>query len=288
LRSDLKSFDYLLNEEDERKGGAWKYVALIILLAVALGFGYVRWRSQTQGWFKASKPTAGDQTADDSNANSATPSPAPAAAQDVARNQPPAQPSSQPAAASQPVADTGKGATPAAGNAPAATSPPASTDSPAPSATPTPATKPAAKSDADDADSAPAAKADAPETAPASKQPVPARAAKPTPTIPKPDMSNVVAEATQYIYGKGVTQDCDRGLRLLKPAANQSDPRAMIQMGALYSAGLCAPRDLPTAYRWFALALRKEPDNASVGSDLQKLWSEMTPPERQLAIRLTH
>ena len=96
-----------------------------------------------------------------------------------------------------------------------------------------------------------------------------------------------VIEAQRYLYGKGVKQDCDRGLRLLKPAADQANPKAMIEMGALYSAGLCTPRDLPTAYRWFALALRKDPDNQAVQIDLQKLWGEMTQPERQLAIRLT-
>jgi TPR repeat protein len=74
---------------------------------------------------------------------------------------------------------------------------------------------------------------------------------------------------------------------LLKPSANQGNPKAMVEMGALYSAGLCTPRDLPTAYRWFALALRKDPSNDSIQADLQKLWGEMTQPERQLAIRLT-
>jgi TPR repeat protein len=76
-------------------------------------------------------------------------------------------------------------------------------------------------------------------------------------------------------------------LRILKPSADEGDPKAMIEMGALYSAGLCTPRDLPTAYRWFALALRKDPENQLVQTDLQKLWSEMTQPERQLAIRLS-
>jgi hypothetical protein len=61
----------------------------------------------------------------------------------------------------------------------------------------------------------------------------------------------------------------------------------MIEMGALYSAGLCTPRDLPTSYRWFALALRKDPENQAVQKDLSKLWSEMTQPERQLAIKLS-
>jgi TPR repeat protein len=95
------------------------------------------------------------------------------------------------------------------------------------------------------------------------------------------------AEAERYVYGQGVTQDCDRGLRLLKPAAVHSNARAMESLGALYSSGTCAPRDLPTAYRWFALALRQEPENQRVQSDLQDLWSKMTQPERQLAIKLS-
>jgi TPR repeat protein len=69
--------------------------------------------------------------------------------------------------------------------------------------------------------------------------------------------------------------------------ASQKNPKAMIEMGALYSAGLCTPHDLPTAYYWFALASRKDPSNESINADLQKLWGEMTQPERQLAIKLT-
>jgi TPR repeat protein len=96
-----------------------------------------------------------------------------------------------------------------------------------------------------------------------------------------------VTEAERYIYGRGVRQDCDHGMRLLKPAAEQSNPNAMISLGALYSTGTCAPRDLPSAYRWFALALHKQPDNQPLQDDLQKLWSHMTQPERQLAIKLS-
>jgi TPR repeat protein len=84
-----------------------------------------------------------------------------------------------------------------------------------------------------------------------------------------------------------VPQDCERGLHQLKPAAEQSDPKAMISLGALYATGVCTPRDLPTAYRWFALALRKQPDNQPLQESLQKIWAQMTPPERQLAIKLS-
>ena len=116
-------------------------------------------------------------------------------------------------------------------------------------------------------------------------------AAPPDTPAPKPHAASKpidpVVEAQKYIYGRGVSQDCDHGLRILKPAANQGNPKAMVEMGALYSAGLCTPHDLPTAYRWFALALRKDPSNDSIQTDLQKLWGEMTQPERQLAIKLT-
>lgn len=111
--------------------------------------------------------------------------------------------------------------------------------------------------------------------------------AKPAAVVPKLKPVDSVAEAHKYLYGDGVTQNCDRGLKLLKPAADRANTRAMVEMGALYSAGLCTPKDLPTAYRWFAMALRKEPDNNDVQADLQKLWGEMTQPERQLAIKLS-
>jgi TPR repeat protein len=94
-----------------------------------------------------------------------------------------------------------------------------------------------------------------------------------------------VQEAERYIYGRGVPQDCDHGVRLLK--ADQTDAKAMISLGGLYTTGTCTPRDLPTAYRWFAMALHKDPDNQALQNDLQKLWSQMTQPERQLAIKLS-
>jgi TPR repeat protein len=98
---------------------------------------------------------------------------------------------------------------------------------------------------------------------------------------------DAVTEAERYINGRGVPQNCDRGLRMLKTAAEQSNAGAMISLGALYSTGSCTPRDLPTSYRWFALALHKEPNDQALQDDLQKLWSQMTPAERQLAIKLS-
>ncbi|MGA9807359.1 MAG: hypothetical protein WBQ56_06650, partial [Candidatus Sulfotelmatobacter sp.] len=179
--------------------------------------------------------------------------------------------------------ETGAQPTTPPNTAPAPSTPPQS----APPANPSPDTtagKPTG-SEATEKSDAPAADSEAPASNP--KPDVSTRAAlrerKPTPVTPV----DPTAEAERYIYGRGVRQDCDRGLRLLKPAAAQSNVKAMISLGALYSSGTCTPRDLPTAYRWFALALHKQPDNQPLQDDLQKLWSQMTQPERQLAIKLS-
>lgn len=308
--SSSRNLDYLLEDDEEpKRGGAGKWILMLVALALAVGFGYLRWKDQGFSWLNSGtkKPAAAttatdDSTAPSSNAPAATPAPA---------VNPPAT-----ATGSQPTTDSAASSSPAAPN-PAASSPPASTPAPAPgssatstatnatppatpassalstnagspnSASPTsvPAAKEAAPKDSND-DASDSADTDKPQPAPAATKPAPVAAAKPTPVRPARTL-DPVTEAQKYIYGKGAPQDCDRGMRLLKPAADQSNTKAMVEMGALYSAGLCTPRDLPTAYRWFALALRKDPDNQAVQTDLQKLWGEMTQPERQLAIRLS-
>jgi len=96
-----------------------------------------------------------------------------------------------------------------------------------------------------------------------------------------------VAMGERYLYGRGVPQDCTRGLRYVRPAADQSIPKAMITMGALYATGHCLSRDLPTAYRYFALALRKDPENGALKQNAEMVWGQMTASERQQAIRMT-
>jgi zinc-ribbon domain/Sel1 repeat len=276
------NLDYLLEDEEEpRHGGGAKFILILLALALAVGLGYLRWKNHGFPWLSssASKPSAAAQNSDATDTSSTTP-PASTTSTTPAAAQPAADPAAGPPAASSttnPVTATAPSsappatadATPASGaaNSPAdpATAPPVpAAKEPAPAATDTPP--------------APSPKAHKAADAPTLKPRAGIMAAKP---------ADPVAEAQKYLYGRGVTQDCDRGLRLLKPAANQSNPKAMIEMGALYSAGLCTPHDLPTAYRWFALALRKDPDNQAVQTDLQKLWGEMTQPERQLAIKLS-
>jgi len=111
---------------------------------------------------------------------------------------------------------------------------------------------------------------------------------------PKPDAAanssaddRQVAAAERYLYGKGVATNCDRAMGILRPAAEKGNAKARTQLGALYSTGHCVARDLPNAYRWFALALRVDHDNSTVEQNLQMIWRQMSPAERQLAIKLT-
>ena len=269
------NLDYLLEDEEHPKGGAGKFILIVVALALAVGFGYLRWRNQGLPFLgsRAVKPSAATESTGAADASSPAPSSASSSAE--------APGSSQPGAVESPgaAAPTASSATPPATPTTGATQP-----GPAP----------AGGGTGGDSDSAAAAQpstaknstAAAPDVVPATTEKV-----KPAPKPRAADRplraADPVAEAQKYIYGKGVRQDCDRGLRLLKPVADQANPKAMIEMGALYSAGLCTPRDLPTSYRWFALALRKDPNNQSLQADLNKLWGEMTQPERQLAIKLS-
>jgi len=299
-----RNLDYLLDDEDEPKGGAGKIFLILIALALALGFGYLRWRHEglSSLWPAGQSKSSAAQTAeapppatDATSTTPATPAPAPAAA-----SSPPADAGastgqttgspSQPAAAAADSSSPPAGTAAVAPPAPDTSAPSAAADhsanaaSPPGSASAPPADKPATD-DSGAVTASPASSEASTEPAPAAK-PVtkPRPAPKPTPAKP----IDQVTEAEKYIYGRGgMRQDCERGLRMLRPAAEQSNPRAMISLGALYSTGVCAPRDLPTAYRWFALALRKQPDNQPLQENLQRLWAQMTQPERQLAVKLS-
>lgn len=287
-----RNLDYLLEDDEPRHGGSGKYILILVALALALGLGYLRWKNQGFAWLNAApkKPAAATQDSNSSDSNPSTPPSTAANSSSTPATQPTP---TQPATSTPPAADNS-----AANPAPATTAPAPAQSSPAQSA---PATQPPHSDAGNSTAATPAASTPAASTtqppAPADTDSdaapatAPTKAAAPVEPKPRPVAKPVkvdpVVEAQKYLYGKGVTQNCDHGLRILKPAADAANPKAMIEMGALYSAGLCTPRDLPTAYRWFALALHKDPDNQSVQTDLQKLWGEMTQPERQLAIRLS-
>jgi hypothetical protein len=287
-RSSYERADYLLDDDDEEPKGGWgKWVLVLVALVLAAGFGYLRWKQGGFDWVMGgNKPAATEQSSQNPADSGSAPPPATNSSSPAPANT--ASPAPSPAAANNspntPASDNANPTPPAAQPAP-----PAANTAPNDSARPSPDPMPAATNTAP----APSSKAaqsndntsdtDSEATAPAAK-PAPAiqKPRKPTPITP----ADNTAEAERYIYGNGVRQDCDRGMRMLKSAA-ESNPKAMVSMGALYSTGTCAPRDLPTAYRWFALALHKQPDSQVLQDDLQKLWGQMTPPERQLAIKLS-
>ena len=89
-----------------------------------------------------------------------------------------------------------------------------------------------------------------------------------------------------YLYGRAVPENCDEAVKNLKAASAKSNARARSAFGTMYATGHCVPRDLPTSYLWFALALRVDPNNQILEKDLSAVWNQMTPPERQMATRM--
>ncbi len=307
---------YLLEDENEPRSGWGKWILVVVALALAAGFGYLHWKSGGFDWLNAAdkKPAAttaqtpdSGQSGTDSGATASSAAPqlgasgagtgVPAAGAASAGESGTPQTTSSETAPSQPSSPQSSGqGTPSQGappqSAPTIQSVPSQSSdqqsTPQSNAGDSRAPGSASQAGSSDSDTRSAAAEASPRAV--ARKPVAAKPALAKPTAAKPAAPksvDSVTEAERYIYGRGAAQDCDHGLRLLKPAAEQSNVKAMISLGALYSTGTCTPRDLPTAYRWFALALHKEPDNQVLQTDLQNLWSKMTPPERQLAIKLS-
>jgi len=98
-------------------------------------------------------------------------------------------------------------------------------------------------------------------------------------------VEDLEAEGEKYLYGNGVPENCTRARTNLLAAAQRSSAQAESVLGTMYATGHCATRDLPTAYRWFSRSLRKDASNTRIEQDLKVLWNQMTPEERQLALR---
>jgi hypothetical protein len=122
------------------------------------------------------------------------------------------------------------------------------------------------------------------------KEPARTREPKPTPSHPagaaaagtSPD-ADLELSGEKFLYGNGVPQNCARAESSLRTAAMHGNSKAETVLGTMYATGHCVGRDLPSAYRWFARALHEEPQNSRISADLQVLWRQMTPQEKQLA-----
>ena len=120
------------------------------------------------------------------------------------------------------------------------------------------------------------------ETASATRPAIPAKAA------PADDSGSAAfRKGEAYLYGRGgMTENCAEAVKNLKSASVSGNAKARSTFGTMYATGHCVPRDLPTAYSWFAAALQVDPNNQILEKDLTALWNQMTPPERQLATKL--
>jgi hypothetical protein len=120
----------------------------------------------------------------------------------------------------------------------------------------------------------------------ASHTPAPKPTPKPVETASavkaSPD-ADLELSGERYLYGTGVPQNCTRAESSLRTAATHGNSKAQTVLGTMYATGHCVGRDLPTAYRWFARALHQDPQNTRISADLQVLWRQMTPQEKQLA-----
>jgi hypothetical protein len=163
---------------------------------------------------------------------------------------------------------------------------------------------PAAPAATDNAESAksdsagPADSADSKDQHGTETVPVPAQetqAVKPTPAKSKKSSVEQVpvsagtdeleTEGEKYLYGNGVPANCALAQKSLLAAAARSSGKAESVLGTMYATGHCATRDLAMSYRWFARALHQDPNNIRIEQDLKVLWNQMTPEERQVALR---
>ena len=120
---------------------------------------------------------------------------------------------------------------------------------------------------------APVAKPPAAQPSHTAKKPPPAKAASAAAVEP---VSEVAASSSD---------DCEKQMPRLRKAALGPDAKAKADLGLAYYTGRCAPRDLPTAYHWYALALRAAPESPLVSAQLEAIWKQMSPAERQLALK---
>lgn len=98
------------------------------------------------------------------------------------------------------------------------------------------------------------------------------------------DSDQPVRLAETYLLGRGTPQNCDRGVEILRDAANRGNYRAQIKLGALYATGNCVSLDRVQAYRFFTRALQAKPNNTWVEHNRSMLWAHMDEQERQQAI----
>jgi hypothetical protein len=278
--ADSRSLSYLLEDETPQHRG--RNLILIVLLAAVAAAGW-HWRQDLRAVasrFLSSPPPAGN--AQDAN----SPPAATASTSESARVNGASADNKVQQPAQAPVGQSGdQTATPQA-----AAASDTSDSTQAPQANQSQADQPPANDSqatnrpqpSDSASTTPGAKSDDSGDA-AAERPAPVRKAAKLQT--QSGVEDLEAEGEKYLYGNGVQENCTRARTSLLAAAQRSSAQAESVLGTMYATGHCATRDLPTAYRWFSRSLRKDASNTRIEQDLKVLWNQMTPEERQLALR---
>jgi cytoskeletal protein RodZ len=288
LAEDPKTeFHYLYEDEPPRSYAGM--IFFILLLAVVGGAGYWQWKHHGFPFNRLGATTA-QQSASPSEV-------APAQSQDQqthidkpmtgAGDTQPAQPDQN-----KPP-DTGKTTdfSPQGAQTPSAAAstptPNAATPNNANAAQQAPSTEPAPEKPAEEAKATPPPSVTPARPKKAGRTPAP----KPAPKTEAASLATKIspyadleAAGERYLYGSGGTpQNCAKAQSSLQTAATRGNSKAQTVLGTMYATGHCVGRDLPTAYRWFARALHQDPQNSRISADLQVLWRQMSPQERQLA-----
>jgi hypothetical protein len=152
----------------------------------------------------------------------------------------------------------------------------------APSAKPSDSTPPAEHTEADAADDADAS-ASAAAAPPEPEKPSPVK--REEPPVQQVRGQELVSKGQAYLYGRGVPQSCSVAVDYLRRAADASNPKAYSQLGGMYATGHCVPLDRAMAYEWFTRAKDAGEHNVWIDQSRQMLWAQMTPGERQRAVR---
>jgi hypothetical protein len=296
------SVTYLL--EDEMSERHWGRALVLFLILGALGAAGWHWRSEVRAYVVArlaQHPNSNNQpeqtgyaggpvsTSASETAGQTPSATVPVQNQDTAANQTPA---AATPAGQQPSATTNNGPAASEQSNAASASAPAGSASPAPTGQ---AAAPAAPQE--QANNAPAATPAKQESAaePATPNEPTAKSESPTTKRAKSKAKETAegtastdeleAEGERYLYGTGVYANCSRAQKDLQAAADQGSSKADSVLGTMYATGHCVNRDLPLAYRWFAMALQRDPGNTRLQGDLQVLWNQMSADERQIAMR---
>ena len=254
-------------QPDEPRSAGKEALLTIVLLAALAGAGWWTYKNYI-GVTSNRKPVAAVTTPGTEAANTPPQAQAPAPKQDEANGTQKA------------------GAEPASGENQAEKATTAAEEKP-----------PVTKSELADSKTADAKTADTKKAAVETGNPPKKAAPTPTPTRHEVSAQRVPAGNTAdsgeaffrrgegYLYGRGRAGDCSSAIKYLKMASDKQHAKARSAIGTMYATGHCVPRDLPSSYRWFALALQADPNNTIVEKNLRAVWNQMTPPERQLATK---